>query len=558
MLTAKEISKNYGTHQILIDVSLSIVPGKRTTLVGANGVGKSTLLRIIAGLEEADSGEVEMKKETLLAYLPQELSANDSGTISEYLRCVTGISELEQKLENLASRLADPKLAADYSEAEEVFSRLDGYQFDHRMKGVLAGLGLAGIPVERRVSELSGGQRSKIALAGVLLRGVDILLLDEPTNNLDLPALIWLEEYIKSSRAGILMVSHDRKFVDRVSDRVCEIDWRTHGLSCMKGGYSAFLEQKRKLLESQIAAYNQQQDEIKRMEDSARDKKQWALMGARQSITDNDKFARGAKRDWSSRLASKAKSIEQQLDRMERIERPVERQPLQIDIRAADLGLSLEISLNDVVYRVSDKFTLGPISITINPGSRIGLVGLNGSGKTTLLRLISGDIEPTTGKVTVGAGVRFGHLRQYHENLPPNQTVLDFMRSQTDMEEQFLYNLLARFHFREGDAKKEISLLSPGGRARLLLASFSAIGVNTLLLDEPTNHLDVEGIEAVEDVLKTFEGTVIVVSHDRWFMERSSLTDLFLMAGGQISRLPEMEAYERQTEADAKKMLRLL
>lgn len=558
MLNAKDICKAYGPCQILKDVSITIQPGKRTALVGANGVGKSTLLKVLAMTEDYDSGEIETSSGLLVAYLPQELNLDQKASIELYLRRIVGIDQLEISLRDLASRLSEPEAAEDYSNAEEFYTRLRGYEFNHRMKAVLSGLGLGNISTDRLLESLSGGQRSKVALAGVLLRGVDILLLDEPTNNLDLPALVWLEEYIKQTKAGVLMVSHDRTFVDRVVDRVCEIHWKDRTLSCMKGGYTSFLEEKRRRFAIQVTAYNIQQEEIKRLEGSSREKKTWAAMGSRQMTTDNDKFARGAKRDWSSGLASKAKAIEQQLERIDRLERPVERPPLKINLQAEDLSTSCAITLRDAAFSYGDNFALGPINLDIPYGARIGVVGFNGSGKSTMLSIVSGELEPKQGQVLVGTGVIFGHLTQYHQNLPRNVEVIDFLRANTNQTEEFLYNTLAHFHFEAFEAHKLVGLLSPGGRARLLLALFSLMRVNVLLLDEPTNHLDVEAIEAIEDVLKTYQGTVVVISHDRWFMERCRLECLYQMQSGQLSRLGSLHEYEKATAKEAKRMLKML
>jgi len=558
MITVEGLSKSFFGQTILSNVNLSIGRDWKAALVGPNGVGKSTLLRIIAGVEEPDSGSVDIHSDTLISYLPQEVPRAENISISAYLRRATQIEKIENRLNELEKDLNDPQKLEEYGELQQRFIRMDGYTFDHKMHVVLTGFGLDNISVDRPLSMLSGGQRSKVALAGVLLNGIDLLLLDEPTNNLDLPALIWLEEFLAQSSASLIVVSHDRKFLDNVVNYVFEIDWYTRGIKTFRGGYTDYIEFKAKELQRQKEAYELQQEEIKRLKNAAREQKMWAQKGAKHMGTDNDKFSRGAHRDWSASLAKRGKAIEQHLEQMEKLERPVERSPLVININPLFDDIKHAIRLESVVFRYDHGFKLGPINLDIRKGMRVGILGSNGSGKSTLLKLMTGLLQPQEGHVTIGSSIVIGNLLQFHENLAPDLTLFDFLKQNANLDKQYIYNLLAYFHFEATEVTKLIQNLSPGGRARLLLALFSAQNVNTLILDEPTNHLDIEAVEALEIVLKTYEGIVVIVSHDRFFLETSNLTHTYLLNDGILETISSFKDYAGIISAKAKRLLQVV
>ncbi|PIR38930.1 MAG: ABC transporter, partial [Candidatus Zambryskibacteria bacterium CG10_big_fil_rev_8_21_14_0_10_42_12] len=270
MLQAKHLQKIYGSLTVLADVSFSLAKGQKVALVGDNGTGKTTILKIIAGLVEPDAGEIELAKNTCIGYLPQDTSLSGDETISAYLRQIAGIDALEQKLEALASHLEDKAKSLEYGDAHEQYERLDGYAFEHRIKVMLAGFGLENVGIDHRLSDLSSGQKSKVALAGILLKGVDLLLLDEPTNNLDLPALIWLEDFLRKSDAACIVISHDRRFLDRVVRKIFELDRHTRILNISGGTYSDYLAMVAKRIARQKEEYRLQQEEIERLSDQAR------------------------------------------------------------------------------------------------------------------------------------------------------------------------------------------------------------------------------------------------------------------------------------------------
>ena len=308
MFTLKHICKSYGTLNVLSDISFSLTNGQKVALVGSNGVGKSTLLKIIAGIEKPDSGSIEFPNDVSIGYLPQEIDISQNNTIEKYLKGITGLEELEEKMQELESNLTDPKKLDEYSNLQSIYTHLDGYVFEHRMEIILKGFGLTDITPNTSLKYLSGGQKNKVALAGILLKGVDILLLDEPTNNLDLPALIWLENSLLKSKAICLIVSHDRRFLDKVTSKVFEIEWYSRQIISYTGTYTNYLEIKEKQLQEQKKLYSLQQEEIKRLKESARQKKEWGKKGAKQDVSDHDKYSRGVQRDRAAKSSKTARA----------------------------------------------------------------------------------------------------------------------------------------------------------------------------------------------------------------------------------------------------------
>jgi ATPase subunit of ABC transporter with duplicated ATPase domains len=558
MLKATKINKSYGSLPILSDVSFSIDRGNKIALVGHNGTGKTTLLKILAGIVEPDSGNIERGRATCIGYLPQDTSLVSGDSIIGYLKADTGISAIEREMEQLSSELSDPKKKERYGELQELYEKMQGYSFEHRVEIMLSGFGLSDIPKERSLSELSSGQKSKVALVGILLKGVDLLLLDEPTNNLDLPALIWLEDFLKKSKAACIIVSHDRRFLDNVAKKVFEIDWQTKALSIVSGRYSDYLEMVGKKLERAKEAFRLQQEEIGRLSDRARHLRIESARGAAWKGTDNDKFLRGFKRDRAGGSSKTAKNIEKRIDMMEKVERPIEREPFSIKLSASESPRSRDIDVVDLVFGYASGFQAGPVSFSLPFGKRVGILGLNGSGKSTLLKTLSGTLEPLKGSVVLGSGVHLGNMMQEHESLPRESTLLSLLVGKAGLEESMAYNTLVKFGFSEKQAHATVGDLSPGGRARLLLALFATLQVNVLVLDEPTNHLDLEALGALEEALSTYVGTVILVTHDRYFLEKTKVDDVYVLKDGRLDRVADYTAYLADAEAKAKQLLRLL
>jgi ATPase subunit of ABC transporter with duplicated ATPase domains len=558
MLKVNNLHKSYVATVVFSDISFSLERGQKVALVGSNGSGKSTLLRLIAGAEEKDGGDIVFSKNACVGYLPQDTSTIEDLPIRDYLRKVAGVDVIEQRMSELSLKLNDKVAAAEYGDLQETYLRLDGYAFDHRMEIVLAGFGLSDISLERRASQLSSGQKSKVTLAGILLKGVDILLLDEPTNNLDLPALVWLEDYVRKSEATVMIVSHDRRFLDRAVRKVFELDGRNHTLTISGGTYSDYLAMKSKRFARQQQEFEQQQEEIGRLSERAGRLRASAEKGSSWKGSDNDKFLRGFKQDRAGRSAKAAKSMEKRIERIDQVEKPIEREPLKIDLSAQESSGSCTITLSDLVVGYKTGFTAGPITLTIPYGSRVGIMGLNGSGKSTLLKAISGELLPVSGMVDIGRGLKIGNMMQEHESLPREETVLACTMKRTGYGAQETFSHLVKFDLSENQIRQSVGNLSPGGRARLLLAIFAATAVNALLLDEPTNHLDLDALEALEEALETYKGTIVLVSHDRYFLETAKLDLVYVLSEGVFTRIPDYTVYVKEAEMRAEQLLRSL
>jgi len=544
-IKADKIHKAYGTITVLEDISFSLEKGQKAGLIGYNGTGKTTLLKILAGLIEPDAGEVTVRKGAVVGYMPQDTSLVSDETIRDYVRRISGMAVLEERMET------SPEAMTEYE-------RRDGYTFYHRLDVTLAGFGLSDVSTDRPINSLSSGQKNKVFTAGVLLSDPDILFLDEPTNNLDLPALIWLEDFLMRSDAACIIVSHDRLFLDRIAQKIFEIDWRTRTLNITSGRYSDYLVRKEKELVRQWQEHEVQQEEIKRLTEQTRKKKQEALSGSRYMGTDNDKFLRGFKRDRAGKSGKQAKAIEKRIEQMEIVEKPVGRDVFRIHLQPTKPEGTRDITLTDVVagYAV-DGFKIGPISLTIPYGSRTVILGLNGTGKTTLLRTISGELPILDGKVSRGNALVVGNLTQEHDNLPREESIKDFLTLRAGIAVQEAYALAVKFGFKAAEIDKKIAALSPGGRARLLFALFSALSANALILDEPTNHLDLEALEALEEAVAHYEGTIVLVSHDRYFLEKFRPTDTFVLSNGKLERQESPETYVANAEREAKRSIRM-
>ncbi|MEX0918741.1 MAG: ABC-F family ATP-binding cassette domain-containing protein [Candidatus Paceibacterota bacterium] len=543
MIQAKNIHKNYGSLTLLADVSFLVEEGDKVALVGDNGSGKTTLLKIIAGLEELDGGEIKLAKDLRLGYLPQDTSLTGEETVGEHLRALLGIDKIEKELENLSPDLHQPDQAQKYNQLHEEYLRLDGYTFTFRLKAIISGFGLTEDDIDKPLTALSSGQKSKVALAGVLLRGVDLLLLDEPTNNLDLPALIWLEEFIRQISATCIVVSHDRQFLDRTTKKIFRLDSRQQTLIVSGGTYSDYLARLAKENARQETEYTLQQKEVKRLTETARKKRQSSEKGSHWQGSDGDKLLKGFKRERAGQSARAAKVIEKRIGQMEKIEKPFESDDFAIPLEAKTGPGRRHLSLSDVVAGYPDGFRVGPLSLDISYGNRLGIIGLNGSGKSTLLKTITGKLPPLAGEVKLGSGVKVGNLMQEHETLPRDLSLLECVMKQAKLGRQESYAKLAKFGFDKSRVKQLVGTLSPGERARLLLAIFSARSVNTLILDEPTNHLDLAALFALEKTLSTYTGTVILVSHDRYFLERAKLDSTYILAEGSLTRVADYSAF---------------
>ncbi len=509
--------------------------GNKIALVGFNGTGKTTLLKLLAGIDVDKLGSIQYHPKATIAFLPQDPNFYDKQNVATYLESYVS---------------GDEKLS---EEAREVLFR--------NIEIMFAGFALPTETKEKKIGQLSSGQKTKVFLTAILLKKADLMLLDEPTNNLDLPALIWLEDFLNKTESAFIVVSHDKKFLDNVSNKVFEIDWNTHDLKITAGKYSDYLVQKSKEFKRQDKKHDLQQDEFRRLGALANDKKEKGKKGMKWKGNDNDKILRGFKRNRAANSLKDAKVIYNRMDRMEVVDKPIARKDFLIDINQGDASPARDITFLDVVCGYNDdagEFEIGPLNFSIPFGSRVCILGLNGSGKTTLLKTITGGVAPMSGELTVQDGVKFGNLMQEHETLPRDKSAVQFLMGHTHLETKQIGEHLYRFGFNEFQINKKIKFLSPGGRARLILAYFSLMHINTLVLDEPTNHLDLEAGEALEKSLKEFAGSVITVTHDRFFVERARMDVLYLLQDGKLNRIENFAAYVADMEKRSRKLLRLL
>lgn len=519
MLTVDHIEKTYGLLPVLKDVSFSIGRSQKVALIGNNGSGKSTILRMIAGQEAPDHGRIHLDPGVRIGYVSQDIVFSEDVTMEAFLRASIG--------------------------------EIDG-SFERRVNVLLNGFGFDRGDYEKKIRTLSGGQRRKVSLIRTLLEGADLLLLDEPTNDLDLPAIIWLEHLLTASDAAVIVASHDRSFLDHVVQKMIEVDDVTHEVSIVGGKYSDYLiasEKKRARLQ---AEYLEQQGEIARLGKRATDLKIASARGSAWEGRDNDKLLRDFKRDRAGRSGKRAKAIEKRIEQIEKIEKPFERKPLELLLPKEGKRGNRDIVLEEIVAGYPGGFRMQPCSLSIPFGRRLCFIGRNGSGKSTFLQTMIGKLPPRGGEARIGSGVRFGHLTQEHDALDREATPLQILQSRAGLTLEKSFLLLDIFGIDPKRAHDPIRLFSPGGRVRLLFALFSALGVNALVLDEPTNHLDLEALSALEEALETFEGTVILVSHDRAFIERVRLDAIFLFTeDGGMQRIQDYREYVDALDRDA-------
>ncbi len=553
MLRVNNISKSYKGKTILNQIGFTLNSGEKIGLVGCNGVGKSTLMRIISGIEKADEGTIEIDNPEFVGYLRQEFKINEENeTIVSFLKKEIGIDDIEANLKTLEETMGeDTEKIEKYCELQEKYSLLDGYNFDYKLDTILNGLGMGKEFKDRRISELSGGQKNKVMLALVLLKGAELILLDEPTNNLDLKSIEWLEEYLSTLDIPCLIVSHDRRFLDKVTTKTIEIDEFERTCKEYPGNYSQYVEFKKKEEEKQLELYSSQQEQIKVLQDSIKQKKDWAIKGRKQGVKDNDKYTRGYERDRASGLASKAKQIEKQIQQMDKIERPKTRNKLQIKINTSKMKGSTNISFKDLVCGYEKGFQTEPVSLDCHFGQKIIIIGDNGSGKTTFLKTLMKEQKPISGNVDIGSALKIGYIAQdTKENT--DLTIDEYIKKSIDYEnlqdKSMIYTVMKQFNFAYEDKDKKYSELSPGERTRIHLAIFSLLDINTLILDEPTNHLDIEALEALEEVLENFEGTVIAISHDREFIEKVCPDRILEMVDGKFREIRVENIEKRRTE----------
>ena len=524
MLTANRISKSYGIQTILEDVSFSINPNERVGLIGPNGCGKTTLLRILAGIEQPDAGQVTcMPLELRTGYLEQGFNPQSNVTFGELISQIGGdFDHLEQELVKLAQELAShPELPELHETYDTALSRLETAVPDrNRLCSLLNHLGLEEIPSDQPVETLSGGQKTRLALALVLLQQPQVLLLDEPTNHLDIDMLVWLEDWLADFPGAALIVSHDRTFLDRTVNRILDLNPNTHQVKAYPGNYTDYLHQYRQEVEQQWQVYKDQEAETRRIrQDIARTKEQarWVEI----TTTSRQPTVRRYARKVARKALSRENKLKRYLESDDRVVKPARSWQLNLEfIPESETGRdALRFERLSIGYPGKQPL-LTDINLFLQAGERVVLTGPNGCGKTTLLRTIAGQLQPAEGRVHLGANVQLGYMAQEQEVLNPELSALETLQAIAPMSETDARNFLHYFLFSGDKALQPVKLLSYGERARLILATLVAQGCNLLLLDEPINHLDIPSRERFEQALAGFEGTVIAVVHDRYFINR--------------------------------------
>ena len=521
MLAASNIVKHHGPKPVLAGVTLVVPPRARIGLVGPNGVGKSTLLRVLAGLEEPDGGVV--RRTGTAGYLPQVTGCYLEGeTLLASLARRTGVAAAAARMDALAERLAaEPQLGVAHAEAVDRFVALGGADLEARARTVCAELGLPQERLHRTLGHLSGGEAARAALTAILLARFDVLLLDEPTNDLDLPGLETLERFVAGFAGAIVVVSHDREFLDRCVTRVVELDegsGRTHEYA---GGWSEYAAERARARARHYERWEGYTAERARVEEQAQRMQRWEERG----------YGQGRKKKKGKDVK---KAYAKKLDRLERVEKPFEPWELQLELGAAGRPGDLVAALAGAVA-ARGSFRLGPLDLELYRGERLALLGPNGSGKTTLLDALLGRLPLTSGRRVVGTGVVFGELSQRRELFDGDGSLLETFVGSAAMAPEETRTLLAKFDLGADDVLRAASSLSPGERTRATLALLSARRVNCLVLDEPTNHLDLEAIEQLEQALARYEGTLVVVTHDRRFLEVVAPTRTFELAPAAVA-----------------------
>jgi ATP-binding cassette subfamily F protein 3 len=542
MLTAHRISKSYSINQVLVDISFSINSGERVGLIGPNGCGKTTLLRILAGMEKPDRGAVTYTPNDLkIGYLAQGSQFDDELSIEAVLRQQVGdFEQAQDEVSRLAAQIGldpgDRQLQTRYVDA---LRRLEQHSYadEARRTKILEVFGFSPEVRNRPVKHLSGGQKTRLGLALLLLEDPDLLLLDEPTNHLDISMLEWLEEWLSAFPGAIVIVSHDRAFLDNTVSKMFDLNPETHSIKEYTGNYSAYLDRYLHEIEKQADAYREQESEVRRLkQDIARTKQQ----AYRVEITTTSR--QPTVRRYAKKVARKAKSRQKKLDRYlqseDRIEKPGQSWQMNLQFDAPD-HQSQDVLILDglsVGYPPGDPL-IANLELYVRSGSRIAFTGVNGSGKTTLLRTLAGLLEPLSGSYRIGGSVKLGYMSQEQELLKPGLNALETIQRYAPVNETEARSFLHNFLFYGDDALRPVETLSYGERARLALAQLVVTGSNFLLLDEPINHLDIPSRERFEQALSTFAGTVLAVVHDRYFIQRFA-TELWILEEKSIHTHP--------------------
>lgn len=544
LLQTNNVERRFGSDVLFHNMNMQIQEHGRTALVGRNGAGKTTFLKIIAGLTEPDEGTVTHARDLTIGYLAQNQGLDSQNSIWAELDSVFApLHELEKQLHELENQLGTltPKAAdyqdvlASYDRLSEQFKKQGGYEYASRMRGVLHGFGFDEGMYDTSVNALSGGQKTKLALAKILLQSPNLLILDEPTNHLDMGVLSWLEDYLKSYQGALLIVSHDRYFLDRVVTDVYDLDNKT--LIHYTGNYTQFVAHKRERLQAEWKHYEQQQKEIAKLEDFV-----------------NRNIVRAS-------TTKRAQARRKQLEKMDRLERPTtDDSSIHFQFHSDHASGNEVLDVDELNIGYQDQKLAGPLSFKVRKGQRVGIIGPNGIGKSTLLKTLLKKIPKLSGTIKFGANLEIGYYDQEQQQLHPEKTVLEEVwDDHPEVSEKDIRSLLGSFLFVGDDVYKPVSALSGGEKARLELTKLSFMPINFLILDEPTNHLDIDSREVLETAINEFDGTVLFISHDRYFLNQVATDILYMTTHGMThyegnydDYLAQQAKLEHQTQPEAK------
>ena len=550
-LVAHGLAGAYGHRTLFDSLDLTVAPGDVVGVVGANGAGKSTLLKLLAGIDEPQTGTVSLAPaDAFVGWLPQEHERVPGETVVDHIARRTGCAEATRDMDAAAAALADPSLApagvdpADaYSSALERWLASGAADLDERIPVVLAELGLElrDAPIEQALmTSLSGGQAARVGLAALLLSRFDIVLLDEPTNDLDLDGLERLEAFVQGLRGGVVLVSHDREFLARCVTRVLELDLAQSSNRIYGGGYDAYLEERATIRRHAREQYDEFAEKKADLVARARTQREWSSQGVRNAMKkapDNDKIRRKASTESSEKQAQKVRQMESRIARLDEVEEPRKEWQLEFAIGAAPRSSTVVSTLSGAVFR-QGAFTLGPVSLQVNAGERIGITGPNGAGKSTLLRALLGQQAPAEGSASLGASVQVGEIDQARSLLAGSEPLAPaFEALVPELASGEVRTLLAKFGLRADHVHRPVDELSPGERTRAGLALLQARGVNVLVLDEPTNHLDLAAIEQLEQALESYDGTLLLVTHDRRMLATVETDRRWHVDAGRVTEL---------------------
>ena len=542
-LQASRVAAGHGDRMLFEGLDLIVAPGDVVGLVGPNGAGKTTLLRILAGERPPDAGSVTVSPATAhIGYLRQEHERRDGESVSLNLSRRCGVVAAQTELDRAAHALADalPGADDDYSEALESWLALGCADFDERVVQVVDDIGLD-VSLDLPMTALSGGQAARVGLAALLLSRYDVYLLDEPTNDLDVEGLDLLEEFVDSLDAPVVVVSHDREFLARTVTTVVEIDRSLQRITTYGGGYEAYLDERSVARRQARLAYESYAGRRAELETRARTQRAWMEKGvknARRKAKDNDKIGRKFRTESTEKQAAKARQTERLIERLDVVEEPRKEWQLQFTIAAAPRSGDI-VTVARAASVSRGDFVLGPVDLQLDARDRVAVTGPNGAGKSTLLALLLGRIPPDAGQVSIGSGVVVGEVDQARALFLGDAPLVDaFALAVPEWPTAEVRTLLAKFGLGVHQVTRSASALSPGERTRAALALLQARGVNLLVLDEPTNHLDLPAIEQLEEALESFDGTVLLVTHDRRMLDTVRLTRRWHVEDGQVVEVP--------------------